>query len=71
LRDRVRNVDVADRMNKLLERLVDRLRNIHVDLSRHRDWNRYMARHLHFLDLLDRDIDVARDRHVARDLHRN
>merc|ERR1719472_802157 len=69
LRDRVRHVDVTDRVHELLERLVDMVRDVNVDLTR--DRNRHLARDLHLLDLLDGDVHVAGDRDVARDLHRN
>jgi len=50
-RHRVRNVDVTDRVHELLERLVDRLRDVNVDLTRDRNRHRHLARDLHFLDL--------------------
>merc|ERR1719201_1125990 len=71
LRDRVRHVDVADRVHELLERLVDMVRHVNVNLARHRDRHRHVARDLHLLDNLVRHVDVARDRDLARDLHRN
>merc|ERR1719352_1123382 len=69
LRDRVRHVDVADRVHELLERLVDMVWHVDIDLARHRNRHLHIPRDLP--RLRDQDMNVLvldlRHRHLARD----